>query len=277
MWEVFSRWGEVQEVFIPFKRNREGRKFGFVRFFVVSDPVKLRRQLDQIIIGCTKLHVNPPRFEIPNPQRLANSGYQTRSENLERQPRTISNQAKGYPRSVAGKKSYAEAVSGGEGKAEPHKNILKKQQIKQGKAKGETVAQLWVEDSIDEWLQRCWVGKIQNISMIDKLQETMIIDGIHSIKARFMGDDLFLLSGEQEENLEDTIKRSEDWMNEMFSSLVPWSPKISLEYRMVWVRCYGFPLHVWKRNSLEKLISPIGSLIEMETSTESMSCIEFAR
>lgn len=64
-WEVFNRWGRVQEVFIPDKRNRQGKKFGFVRFYGIRDPSAFGRKLDQIVIGCTKLFVNKPRFVKP--------------------------------------------------------------------------------------------------------------------------------------------------------------------------------------------------------------------
>lgn len=38
MWSIFQRFGRVFEVFIPNKRDKRGKRFGFVRFFEVSDP-----------------------------------------------------------------------------------------------------------------------------------------------------------------------------------------------------------------------------------------------
>ncbi|KAK7386319.1 hypothetical protein VNO78_26474 [Psophocarpus tetragonolobus] len=50
MWEIFRRYGEVQEVYIPTKMDRNGRRFGFVRFTDVEDEYLLGVKLDSIFI-----------------------------------------------------------------------------------------------------------------------------------------------------------------------------------------------------------------------------------
>src|ERR1044072_104291 len=62
LWPIFQRYGKVWEVFIPNKRDRMGKRFGFVRYHEVDDQARLGRQLDNIMIGNTKLYVNVPRF-----------------------------------------------------------------------------------------------------------------------------------------------------------------------------------------------------------------------
>ena len=37
LWKYFKKWGDVREVYIVKRRNREGRRYGFVRFKGVSD------------------------------------------------------------------------------------------------------------------------------------------------------------------------------------------------------------------------------------------------
>lgn len=37
MWKIFSRWVSVGEVFIPPKRDKFGKRFGFVRFKFVEN------------------------------------------------------------------------------------------------------------------------------------------------------------------------------------------------------------------------------------------------
>jgi hypothetical protein len=63
---VFQKWGVVREVFLPIKRNKYGKRFGFVRFFDVKDPKRLETNLDNIRMNETKLHVNLPRFSKSN-------------------------------------------------------------------------------------------------------------------------------------------------------------------------------------------------------------------
>lgn len=62
MLRIFSMYGDATEVVIPAKRDKLGRRFGFVRFMEVRDVKLFATKLDNIIIGATKIHANIPRF-----------------------------------------------------------------------------------------------------------------------------------------------------------------------------------------------------------------------
>ena len=53
LWKIFQKWGRVREVFIPKYKNKEGHKFGFVRFKEVMDERRLERDLDTKISYCS--------------------------------------------------------------------------------------------------------------------------------------------------------------------------------------------------------------------------------
>ena len=63
LWQHFKRWGDLREIFIPYRRNYNGRRYGFVRFKGVRDIQQLARQLDSIVIGGMKLFVNIPKYD----------------------------------------------------------------------------------------------------------------------------------------------------------------------------------------------------------------------
>lgn len=60
--EDVLKWGKVVDVFVPKKKNKEGKAFGFVRFKEVGYPLELERRLDQIWIRTYKLRANSTRF-----------------------------------------------------------------------------------------------------------------------------------------------------------------------------------------------------------------------
>ena len=62
LWQHFKRWGDVREIFISKKRNRSGRRYGFVRFKGADDVHQLERRLDNIVLGGLKLYVNLPKY-----------------------------------------------------------------------------------------------------------------------------------------------------------------------------------------------------------------------
>lgn len=45
MWSVFEKFGMVYEVVIPNKKDKRGKRFGFVRFHEVRDPQRFCNQI----------------------------------------------------------------------------------------------------------------------------------------------------------------------------------------------------------------------------------------
>jgi len=66
--KVFDACGKVKDVFIPSKRNKEGKRFGFVRFFDEGSSEGLLLKLQQIQVHSAKLKVNLSRFERDSPE-----------------------------------------------------------------------------------------------------------------------------------------------------------------------------------------------------------------
>ncbi|XP_022020257.1 cold-inducible RNA-binding protein-like [Helianthus annuus] len=64
--EVFSRFGEVAEVYVARKRDKLGNRFGFVSFRGVRDKRAMEQCLKDINMGNFKLVVNVARFAAEN-------------------------------------------------------------------------------------------------------------------------------------------------------------------------------------------------------------------
>lgn len=60
---MFLKWGRVIDVFIPNKRDKFRKKFGFVCFLDVQNPKALEDKLDTPWLGTYKLCVNFPVFQ----------------------------------------------------------------------------------------------------------------------------------------------------------------------------------------------------------------------
>nr|GEX44056.1 putative RNA-directed DNA polymerase, eukaryota, reverse transcriptase zinc-binding domain protein [Tanacetum cinerariifolium] len=65
LWRLCKQYGNVIDVFIPNRRSKLGKRFGFVRFIKILDVVRLVNNLCTIWIGKFKLHVNIARFNRP--------------------------------------------------------------------------------------------------------------------------------------------------------------------------------------------------------------------
>ncbi|GAU47734.1 hypothetical protein TSUD_386930 [Trifolium subterraneum] len=75
LWARFARFGRVGEVYIPNKVDKQGHRFGFVKFREVSDAKELLRRISDIWMGSFRLRVNlakPRKNALP----LADMGEQ---------------------------------------------------------------------------------------------------------------------------------------------------------------------------------------------------------
>lgn len=62
MLAAFQNYGEFEEVVIPAKRDKLGKRIGFARAVNVADPKLFAIKLDNIIIGRNKIMVNLAKF-----------------------------------------------------------------------------------------------------------------------------------------------------------------------------------------------------------------------
>ncbi|GJY05674.1 nucleotide-binding alpha-beta plait domain-containing protein, partial [Tanacetum coccineum] len=76
---VCNQYGSVVDAFIPNRRSKSGKRFGFVRFVKVFDVDRLVNNLCTIWVDRFKLHANKARFQRP-PQNNSNVQYSKKGE-----------------------------------------------------------------------------------------------------------------------------------------------------------------------------------------------------
>ncbi|GJZ03380.1 putative RNA-directed DNA polymerase, eukaryota, reverse transcriptase zinc-binding domain protein [Tanacetum coccineum] len=62
LWKMFSRYGNVVDVYVAFKRTKKGFRFVFVRFINIGDVVLFERKLKTILIGEVSLVINIAKY-----------------------------------------------------------------------------------------------------------------------------------------------------------------------------------------------------------------------
>ncbi|GKB45080.1 RNA-directed DNA polymerase, eukaryota, partial [Tanacetum coccineum] len=62
LWNIYTAYGKVVDVYTPLKKSKAGKKFAFVRFLKVDNLERLIENLCTIWIGRFCLHANPVRF-----------------------------------------------------------------------------------------------------------------------------------------------------------------------------------------------------------------------
>jgi len=206
MANVFQKWARVKEVFISRKLNKWGRRFGFVSFYGVKNVTRLERELDHIYIGGRKLYVNIPKYR-RNQVGSRREDRRMQGVKYEEKQKEVWNHAKQRSKEMWVEKnrsrSYAGAVKG-----EP-----------QQEWKGPSFKTLY---STPSWLVKSAVGKLAVDMDFEKLEEELVKGGMSMVRARFLGDDLVLLTPVEGVVMEDVMRSNTAWFNSVFSSVRPW-------------------------------------------------------
>jgi len=108
------------------------------------------------------------------------------------------------------------------------------------------------------------------------LREEFVKGGMSRVKLGFMGDNLVLLTPNEGERLEETIKLNNEWFGSLFESIEPWTESYTAGHKIVCVRCYGLPLTLWNKYCFSKVVGEVASLVEVDESTLSWENLEYA-
>ncbi|ESW33659.1 hypothetical protein PHAVU_001G088300, partial [Phaseolus vulgaris] len=259
LWRIFRRWGRVSDIFISRRLNIKKKRFGFVRFQGVQNFRELENHLNTIWIGSWKLKANRPKY---------NRSTETRKEwNMKLKGKVIEpgRESKKEWR-VKEEKTYANIVKSGKGIGEQPHNRARVQAI-----------HFREEESSREWLKKCYIGRVSDLSKVSCLNECLILEGLSHIKVKFLGGLHVLLLGENESNILEAIEENKTWFEEMFDTIIPWEEQFVAVDKLVWVRCRGLPLKLWNTDSFKHIAALMGTLIEVDKATMALEELEYAR
>ncbi|KAK2420192.1 zinc finger CCCH domain-containing protein [Trifolium repens] len=261
LWKRFARYGRVGEVYIPKKVDKQGRRFGFVKYRDVKDSteaVDLLRSISDIWFGSFKLRVNRSRF-------------QKNSHNELKQTQVISKRSIVSGEGVVGN-SYKGALVGTSKAAiseipVPVVVSTPKQQI---------VWEVEVEEEVLAKLGEAYVGYLTEDREAGTLQNQLRMDGFHNLKVCSLGFAKIVLWSDKAGEVKELVE-TVGWWCSLFERLVPWSPLLTSNNRAIWIRCFGIPLHAWGTDLFRALAFKFGRFIEVDVSSKNMVRCDFAR
>ncbi|KAL5169552.1 putative plastid-lipid-associated protein 11, chloroplastic [Glycine soja] len=277
LWQIFHRWGTVWEVFIPKTKNKEGHRYGFVRFKEVEDELRLERQLDNnIFFGKSKMFVNRPKFERG---KRASRNQKNQFTPVNGKPQGVTSYGRGAPRTnVTGARlrSYAEVVT----MASPGQSILHNQRAACSQASQDVHRPpVVINTNMDQkaWLQKAWVGRLKNRGMFKKVEDELkwVLDP--EVTPCYWADDWIILL-----NLDDSkatqIKQEEKTHGSTpILDLQKWSQDIRPTHRLAWILLWGLPPTAWESESMGKMVEAIGDMVEVDELVEQRRRLDVAR
>ncbi|GLU01660.1 hypothetical protein SLE2022_189590 [Rubroshorea leprosula] len=300
MWRTFGKFGRVYAIFSSQRRNRNGMRFGFVRFLDVQNPRAMENQLDKIRVGGNKIWVNLAKYPVEEtePKKISrfwnsNSVVQgkTYAEVVRGQKGKSSWKSEDQPVEESPVYVHKEGSSRGtnrtqqptcaskEGRVKGTNRLIQQRQTWRKKNRGEEWSgiEFKIKEEDYEWLRGCYVGTARSLESIPNLQEKLYMEGYFSCRLRPMGGKLVLMDCEEKEELRDLVQGAADWLGQWFIDIQPWTPTAVAKERFVWMRCQGAPLHAWGQEFFEKMAVTWGKFMCLDDNTSRKLRFDVAR
>ncbi|KAJ9567283.1 hypothetical protein OSB04_003249 [Centaurea solstitialis] len=243
LWRLFKRYGVVSDIYMAFKRLRNGEKFGFVRFRGVSNEEVLEERLKKIWFGELNLRVH-----LANKYGRRSGVPDTRNNlrpNLERVPSR---------RPMGEARSYVDVVKGINPKEEGE--IENKTELK-----GPNLGSWEAEEKDVEYLQRCAVGSVTRMEHVDSIQALISTGTLENCEIKMLGGSDILIKFGSKEEAEKVIKNKVHGIHYWAKDLCIWTRGYRASKRLVWLRIMGLPLHIWKVEVFKEIASNWGSVV----------------
>nr|GEV66188.1 RNA-directed DNA polymerase, eukaryota, reverse transcriptase zinc-binding domain protein [Tanacetum cinerariifolium] len=111
------------------------------------------------------------------------------------------------------------------------------------------------------------MGKIKDINALSNLYVILANEGFEQVNLTYIGGVWVLIDTSSTSSKEKISKhvRVASW----FKELLPASDSFVSENRLVWISVEGLPMRTWTRNTFAKIVSPCGSLLEVEDEEDS--------
>ncbi|XP_058750760.1 uncharacterized protein LOC131623755 [Vicia villosa] len=261
----FKVLGEIEEVVIPPRRDKHGRRFGFVQFFNVKDEEMMATKFDNIILEGRKIFANLPRFRRVNGAR----GKVFKKDALKMNDVVVG------AKYVARNKSNMEARRGHTSYAEILQNKQGEVDLKCVKKPSKQLVFSMSQDK-SRYL-KAFTGRLREPGNMIDLKKLFLEEGIFSIRVTSLGPNLCLLEDLIGGEVDMFIEERRLWWEQWFFSIKPWEPSDIDTERLVWLRIWGVPCHAWGDSCFSLLTESIGVFIKSDERTNLKSRMDEAR
>ncbi|GJU33149.1 RNA-directed DNA polymerase, eukaryota [Tanacetum coccineum] len=250
LFNACKQYGHVVDSFIPNKRSKAGKRFGFVKFINVFNEERLVDNLGTVWIGRYRLHANLAKFRRPSVGEAKKVGYETVGSKSNRGQVEVD---KGTNVPISSVKSPAGSFV----------NVVK------GNPPMPCLPSLVLDEScINKCdLSRHVMGKVKDINSIPNLHTLLYKEGFPDVKLSYLGGMWVMLELGSVSTQHSLLLHT--GVNSWFQILQPAVHDFVSEERVVWVDIEGVPLKFWSRETFVKIGKKWGEAMDIDESLSS--------
>ncbi|GKD36445.1 nucleotide-binding alpha-beta plait domain-containing protein [Tanacetum coccineum] len=230
LFQSCKQYDHVVDTFIPTKRSKNERRFGFVRFINVFNEERLVNNLCTVWIDRFKLHANIARFHRPplkekNVIPKKDGGGKSSNSYVFKKHRGFNGGSNSYVHVVKGqnKSGIRESVV-------PHALVLNDECL------------------LSKDLSKSLLGRVKQFVSLANLRKAVLLE--------FGSDDSMKL-------FQDNVS-----IGSWFSQLKQATMKFTNEGRIAWVEVEGIPFKLWTDNTFKRIATKWGELLDIDDQEE---------
>ncbi|PWA55855.1 nucleotide-binding alpha-beta plait domain-containing protein [Artemisia annua] len=259
LFHACSQYGHVVDSYIPFKRDKNGNQFGFVRFINVFNSERLVNNLCTVWIDRYKLKANIAQFQ-RNSSFVAKSGLNN-GVNLN------GNKAKNAPKESSKSNSKAKGEHSYVGNVKndeySYVNIVKNEASPIAKnSSSDAVLVLGDECVNDKNFALSLFGRVKTFASLANLKVAIANEGFEDIVIKYMGEQWVLLEFQSVETI-NKFKLNVS-IASWFSQIINVSKESEVAGRIAWVEVEGVPLKLWTSNTFSRIAAKWGKLLDVD-------------
>ncbi|CAL5417713.1 unnamed protein product [Camellia sinensis] len=244
LYKLFIKFGIVKDTYIPFKRRKvTNSRFGFVRYNCsVAASVAIQKG-NGLLVDDSMLEVKLAAYDRNSRSEQSKDKLQP----LRRFSDMINFKGKD---ALVGHRSFAEVLKGDTSAVEGNTNT--NITIK-AKAEG------------NGWLYESAIVRFNNEQSTHNILKVLEEKGMEQIEVRKGGGRDVIISFKSTSDLQSNIGKLKEWFKDGSQSVMEWRPDYHLQQeRCVWLRCYGIPLHLWSRATLNSIGNIWGTILNID-------------
>ncbi|PWA57104.1 hypothetical protein CTI12_AA377600 [Artemisia annua] len=250
LFHTCKQYGHVVDSFIPVKRSKSGKRFGFVRFINVFNVERLVNNLCTIWVDRFKLHANIARFNKASKNdkcsKFVNKDHVFKDTGINNRDTNAFGKICGVKDNGL---SFANVLAGNNGS---------------GSMESKSIPTIVLEDDClhSRDLSKSLLGRVKEVSSLSNLKTALRNEGFTDLSIRYMGE-LWVL-------IEFTINISKDSFiknvgaGSWFLELIQASNDFTPEGRIVWIEVEGIPFKLWSEKTFKRIAIKWGELLDID-------------
>ncbi|KAJ0548186.1 putative RNA recognition motif domain, nucleotide-binding alpha-beta plait domain superfamily [Helianthus annuus] len=268
LWAAFQHFENLEDVFVPRKKDGAGNRFGFIRFKDVTNPEDWLTHLAGTKVDGALVGINTARFNRDGSKPGGSSDHRNGSvfdrlgnrSVFDRLGQKVTHPVSGTGPSlntgvVGPRGTYKETLVGEKDKGRMQRLHVNFPPL-YTKAK-----KIWEAKSL--------IGEVKELQVLRKFEDFMVEAISTGTEVRYLGGLKVLITFGDAEEADDFLRNHTDSWSVWFSRLYVWDGQPPVFDRVAWVKVTGVPVSLWDRHVFNRIGERCGRLlVESEASVD---------